>query len=319
LAAAIALACVIAFVLYGRPGAPARPSLAGTSASGATERVEQRLGPTSLPSTGTPTTGDVGADFADFAHRETVKVVLSDRSVDEALFKLKYREPSKFVGLDWHQGVPYKYFRSIYAEKDAPEFLRLLSDDRYAEHWPKIAKMIGYLGTAEGTAAIVDYVRREEDLSALSEHQVLVRLLCKVGCLDGLGIIGTEEGVKILRSAVTDDGAAALAAAWINRIPDSRARELFLANLQGAAARGLVLTQTEQNVSLVRDLYDRQKEICQRARRGNEFMSQLVDAMCYEDSIEEHGRDAFLNLLGDDAFLTDLLPRVRKYKFTPPK
>jgi hypothetical protein len=120
----------------------------------------------------------------------------------------------------------------------------------------------------------------------------------------------------VLREALTERGAAALAKDWIDSPQLGKFRmdrERLLALIRGRAAMGIVLSQNVDDLSLVEKAYQIEDAHCRMNKVVTKWYSELVSALAVRDTIAALGREGYLKLQGTGQDHKTVEPYIRKY------
>ncbi|MHC4527560.1 MAG: hypothetical protein ACYS29_06770, partial [Planctomycetota bacterium] len=243
---------------------------------------------------------------------------------ERAQWDEKYSEPREFIKLNWRSGMPYKETRRLITNDKLPLLHEMLEDKKYAGDWHKIARLIGYVSDDPNSVPVLlRYFQRDDSWNwkGTGNHAVGYRRLSgKIDALQWIGKLGGDESGTLLSRAVTEDGAAQVAKAWLadKLIPDSStfgAMGNTVVFIRGRAAMGLVFTRKPENVAIVRDLATKEITYCAENQKYTRLYSPLVSAMVYDDFIEDHDLESLFNLFGSRERRKALRPYIRKYKW----
>jgi hypothetical protein len=205
--------------------------------------------------------------------------------------------------------------RQLFDESALPVLYGLLDDPDYKPHWPNVAQMIAYLGNEDSVPILEAYIARKDDLLDLPESQQHELMWSKVRSIQWVGMLGGAAADKLLREAMTADGAAALAANWGDSpVPPAWRRIPPDMLVRGRAAIGLILTRDPENRKLVEAFYEEARDEAFRTKDASMVHSSgLGDAMAIRSAIEEIGYEEYLDLLGDRQYWEVMTPYVRKF------
>jgi len=245
----------------------------------------------------------------------------ADEALGEALFDAKYSDPRNFVRLKWFSGMPYKTARRLIKEDKLPLLYEMLEDKSYAPYWHKVALLIGYVSEDPNSVPVLlHYFQRDDSWNWKSVDRMvgIPRIGGKVSALKWIGKIGGDEADIILRDAVTEQGAARLANAWIegDLLPNSstfESKENVVELIRGRAAKGLVYSGRPENIDIVKLLYAQEDAYCRTNRKVTRLYNGLVDAMATQAFIAENSRESLLNISGASNHLDIIEPYIRKY------
>jgi len=258
----------------------------------------------------------------DVFHTRMLKKLSGDaeKRAGEALFDIKYSDPRKFAQLDWISGVPYKDVSRILKADSLPVLYDMLKDPKYAQHWPKIARIIGFVAydakDQKAVPELLAYFQRPEDFNSTGPNLAWQRLYGKLSALNVIGLVGGRQADETLRSALTAEGVRTLAKDWFESpLPSAVPKEEILAITSGLAAGGLVHSQDPQAIALVEALYTREAERCKASGSDSKLRNQLADAMIYRDIIADIGFDRYLHTLGTSFEQNEAEKHVNKYMF----
>jgi hypothetical protein len=234
-------------------------------------------------------------------------------------FRAKHSDPREFIKLRFVHGIPYATVKRELGEKDLPLLHEMLRDPVYFANWSEIAQLIGVLGNSPASVlAIEEYVSRQEDWSHVEAQTSGERAVSKTQALVWVGMIGGDHAEKLLRRAITEDGARDLGKAWLaeaGRAWPKTGEDRFVGMIRGSAATALVYLGREPGVNMVADLYETEHQRCKAARESTELYSNLVDAMATRDLIRKMGREAYFNSMGTRKLDDAITPFIRKYSW----
>ena len=246
----------------------------------------------------------------------------ADEALGEALFDAKYSDPRKFIRLKWHSGMPYKTARRLINEDKLPLLYEMLEDKSYAPYWHKVALLIGYVSEDPNSVLVLlHYFQRDDSWNWKSVNRRPTgyqRIIGKISSLMWIGKIGGNAADIILRDAITKQGAARLANAWIERelLPNSstfKSTENTIMVIRGRAAKGLAYSGKRENIDIVKQLYAQEDAYCRKNKKVTTLYNGLVDAMAIQAFIAENSRENLLNALGTINYLEVLGPYIDKY------
>jgi len=248
----------------------------------------------------------------------------SEYSMDKALYVRKYSDPREFVKLVWFGGIPYRQARRLIKKDKLPLLYKMLGDSHYSNDWHKIARLIGYVSEdVNSVPLLLEYFERDDSWNwkGIEENGLgHTKLLGKIDALQWLGTIGGPLSDKVLREAITEEGAARLAKAWLgdgllttSSLFNTAANTIVL--IRGRAAMGLALTTKPKNIDLLKQFYEEEAASCRSNKKKTLLYSEFVSAMVVQDFIATNDREAYLNLLGTpEPRLTALRPYWMKLK-----
>lgn len=192
-------------------------------------------------------------------------------------------------------GVPYSIAKREYSAADLSELHAMVLDPKEApDARMRAATIIGYLGSGKSSVnVLVESVTRPEDFAAPTSPNIpaSARVTAKVRALEWAGLAGKDDASAILRKAITPQGAAELAAQWIDSpaLPNvNGGKDAILDAIRGRAAIGLVYSQVPENLELVEETYQRSE-----AERPA-FTNLLSEAMARRDMIADMGMEKYL-------------------------
>jgi len=233
----------------------------------------------------------------------------------QAFFDAKYSDPREFVKLKWRDGMPYEKARQLIQKEKLPLLYDMLEDRRYALYWHYVARLIGYISDDPNSVPVLLRYFERDDGENIS------LLVGKIWSIAFIGKIGGDQADVILQKAVTEDGAAELVAAWINKElwPDKTwSKKEAIEYIRNAAMQGLVYTGKPENIDIVKKLYEKEVAFVINNKKPTKLCAYLIDAMAAKDFIAENGLESYLMLHGSKKVRT-LWPYLKKYGPPPPK
>jgi hypothetical protein len=249
-----------------------------------------------------------GTYSLDEEFRRTIEQEVISASSEATEQFLKERNPKEFVKLKWKNEAPYALTKRLLTPDSLPILYTLLDDIKYAEYWPRIVEVISYLSEDQKSLSVIlNYITRADDWTSLEAYDLSTRCRGKINSLKWIGLIGGGEADKILRQALTSDGARKLIKDWING-PLPKWASVYWENdpagqliqvIQGYAAIGIVLSQNQQSIQLVEELYETIRiQHIGDGNRSPELMSKLREAKAIIKAIKELGFEEYRNQLG---------------------
>jgi hypothetical protein len=237
----------------------------------------------------------------------------------QTLFKAIYKDPEKFIRVQWSDGMPYTYARQLLGKESVPALERMLSDLKYRDYWHKVAEALGYASDDPKTVRVLlGYVRRPEEWSHWNTRDSgFHAVMGKIRSLEWIGRIGGPEAEAALREMVTAAGAEAVVAGWrvTGELPEVYAETPGHAAdlLRGRAAQGLVFTGNPAAIRLVEEMYATEHARCAAGRQVTSLYDGLVEAMAEYDYIRAHGNriEAYFETIGQEHYLDKMEPFIR--------
>lgn len=245
-----------------------------------------------------------------------------EEALGRALFDAKYSDPRNFVQLKWYSGMSYKTARRLIKKKNLTLLHEMLDDKSYAPYWHQVALLIGYVSEDPNSVPVLlHYFQRDDSWNWKSVDRRPTgyqKIIGKISSLMWIGKIGGDEANVILRDAVTKQGAARLANAWIEGklLPNSstfKSRENTIMVIRARAAKGLAYSGKPENIAIVKQLYAQEDAYCIKNKKVTTLYNGLVDAMAIQAFIAENRRENLLNTLGTINYLEVLGPYIDKY------
>jgi hypothetical protein len=228
----------------------------------------------------------------------------------------KLSDPREFVKMEGHEGgFPYSLART-YIEKDQlPLLHKMLEDANYAPYWRNVARLIGYISDDPNSVPLLLSYFQKDDSYNFRSMANLGNLTGKIWSLALIGMIGGEQADVILRDALTAEGAARLAANWIDGklVEDNSSwsdKNFVLSYIRNAAVHGLVYTGKQENIDIVRRMYFAGGA---DGETDSQMRMHLLEGVVIDDYIRHHGREAFFQLHGNK-ILEALDPYFIKYR-----
>jgi len=242
-----------------------------------------------------PSHGDhITTESLEFLDKEIFKRANAEAA--RAAFLLKYSDPREYVKLTWRDYMPFNEARQLISKDKLPQLYEMLQDDAYAPYCTNVARLIGYISDDPNSVPIMlRYFERKEALPFTS----IESLTGKIWSLALIGKIGGPLADATLREAVTENGAARLAKAWIDGqlVPDNSFwvdKHNVLIYIRTCAAKGLVFSRKPENIDIVKRMY---KDYKQDIQGNEEFVLKLMEALAINDYIADHsGVDAYFGL-----------------------
>ncbi|MHC4498355.1 MAG: M56 family metallopeptidase, partial [Planctomycetota bacterium] len=212
------------------------------------------------------------------------------------------------------KGMVFQNAQRLIAKDKLPLLHKMLEDEAYASCWHNVARLIGYISNNPNSVPVLlHYFKRADD----PDFDSIDSLAGKIWTLVFVGQIGGPQADSVLRQALTDEGAAQLAKAWINGqlvqdTPFWDDRNSVITFIRSCAANGLVLSRKQENIDIVRQLY----ADCRTGKENNQPLEQyLVESLAIHDFITKNGLEAFLSLdISGTAMLKALGPYLQKYR-----
>jgi len=190
----------------------------------------------------------------------------------------------------------------------------MLNDETYAANWHNISRVIGFVSHDLASADVLwDYFQRSDREYFSAAPSILSG---KIYCLALIGKIGAPQYDQVLQRAATLEGAEDLARNWINQaeVEPVSNRDAVLRRIRSSALKGLIYSQEPENIRFVQQLYEQEREYCNKNNTKTEFMSALIDCMGYQDYIAEHGLDFLLMEISLGSPLREsLASHIKKY------
>lgn len=204
----------------------------------------------------------------------------------------------QFVRTQYNGPVPYVPPLQLNNDAAVRQLRAMLKDPREAAYWGNASTVLGYLGSAADAEALKDYFVRRDDWDKIPGAGG-VRLREKIDSLKWIGKLDPAGSSAMLQSALNEEGAAKLAAAWID-LPEfstdrfKMPRTRILSFIRGAAAAGLVYSRIPENIELVQKLSAQVIAINPDATQGV-VRQQLNAALRMDQQIRDAGSiDAYL-------------------------
>jgi hypothetical protein len=243
---------------------------------------------------------------------------------ERAQWDKKYSDPRNFIELNWRSGMPYKEVRRLITKDKLPLLHEMLEDKKYAGDWHKVARLMGYVSDdANSVPVLLRYFQRDDSWNWKSTDNYAIgqrRLSGKTDALKWIGKLGGEDAEAFLRKAVTEDGAAEVAKAWLadGLIPDSSTfctKANTIVRIRGRAAEGLVFTGRVENIAIVKNHFTKEITYCAENKKYTRLYNPLRAAMAYSDFIEDHDLESLFNLFGSRERRKALRPYIRRYRW----
>jgi beta-lactamase regulating signal transducer with metallopeptidase domain len=199
-----------------------------------------------------------------------------------------------------------------------PVLHKMLEDEAYASCWHNVARLIGYVSNdTNSVGVLLRYFERDEG----PKFSSIDSLSGKIWTLVFVGQIGGPVADSVLRQALTDEGAARLAKAWIDgqlvpNTPFWGDRNSVITYIRSCAANGLVLSRNQENIDIVKRLY----ADCKTGKENDRLLEQyMVESLAIHDFITEKGLEAYLGLdVSGTAMLEALDPYLQEYQGESP-
>jgi beta-lactamase regulating signal transducer with metallopeptidase domain len=212
------------------------------------------------------------------------------------------------------QGMLFEEARRLIAKDRLPVLHKMLEDRAYASCWHNVARLIGYVSNdTNSVPVLLRYFERDEG----RKFDSIDSLSGKIWTLVFVGQIGGPVADSVLRQALTDEGAARLAKSWIDgplvpNTPFWGDRNTVVTYIRSCAANGLVLSRKQENIDIVKHLY----EDCKTGKENSQLLEQhLAESLAIHDFITEKGLEAYLGLdVSGTAMLEALRPYLQKYQ-----
>jgi len=243
-------------------------------------------------------------------------------ALDQALFDKKYGDPREFVKLRWYNGMNYKQARRLIKKDQLPLLHQMLQDPNYAPYWHAVARLIGFVSDDPNSIPVLlDYFQRDDSWNWEKRGTLAHRRLGgKIDALKWIGKIGRHQVNALLRAAVTEDGAAELAKAWLGHglVPKSSTFNTIantIVRIRGRAAEGLVLTEDKENIDVVKRLFAKEIDYCRANKKISRLYNPLRSAIAYHDFIADNDREALFSLFGSQELRRQLRPYIKKYSW----
>ncbi|MHC4362288.1 MAG: DUF1573 domain-containing protein, partial [Planctomycetota bacterium] len=218
------------------------------------------------------------------------------------------------------KGILFQNAQRLIAKDKLPLLHKMLEDEAYASCWHNVARLIGYISNDPNSVPVLlHYFKRADG----PNFDSIDSLAGKIWTLVFVGQIGGPQADSVLRQALTDEGAAQLAKAWIDgqlvpNTPFWDDRNSVITFIRSCAANGLVLSRKQENIDIVKRLY----ADCKTSKENNQLLEQsLVESLAIHDFIAENGLEAYFSLdVSATAMLEALEPYLKKYRAetTPP-
>lgn len=223
----------------------------------------------------------------------------------------------------------YKRTKQYLDGRCVPLLREMMEDPLYKKRWPGIALMLAWLSDREDEVSwsvFLDYVQRPDFAARNELSDGSKYLAAKVTALKYAGLFEMKETSDFLRKTFTEEGARELVAGWY-AVPraenDAEFRE-YIIGAQGQAARGLIYSDSPENLLLVEKAYEAMAHRSQRReeqsakspqeRRDNlKWYYKLVEAMAEKDIIATLGREQLLETLGTESVVQLLGDYTEKY------
>ncbi|MHC4646172.1 MAG: LamG domain-containing protein [Planctomycetota bacterium] len=231
----------------------------------------------------------------------------------------KYSDPRQFVrkAPGFEGAFPYSEAKMYIWKDQLPMLYEMLEDANYAPYWHNVARLIGYVSDDPNSIPhLLSYFKKDDSYNFRTTAN-LDNFVGKIWCLAHIGMIGGDRADTILKEAVTLEGAAKLAENWIDgRLVENNRRwgqkDEVLSYLRSAAIHGLVYTDKQENIEIVKRMYfgngaDREHNPTMRLF--------LLEGVVISEYIRHHGREAFFQLCGNANKLLEALdPYFIKYR-----
>jgi hypothetical protein len=231
----------------------------------------------------------------------------------------RYSDAREFVKMEpGHEGgFPYSLARTYIKKDQLPLLHEMLEDANYAPYWHNVARLIGYISDDPNSVPLLLGYFKKDDSYNFRTIANLDNFVGKIWSLALIGMIGGEQADVTLRDAVTAEGAARLAANWIDGklVEDNSSwsdKNFVLSYIRNAAVHGLVYTGKQENIDIVRRMYFASGA---DGETDSRMKMHLLEGVVISEYIRHHGREAFFQLCGNANKLLEALdPYFIKYR-----
>jgi len=215
-------------------------------------------------------------------------------------------------------GLRYATLTHDLGVESLPSLYAILSERTHFLDWNRVATAIAYLGeNTRSFEVLVDYVQRFDDWQLLPDADGIQLIWGKAKAFRLLGLAGGIQGDRLMASVLTSpEKTEAFLAKWIG-YPIPRGfgdRSRIVREARCAAALGLVFTQRDEDIELVRAMHRRSSDDSWEAelatRRGSgsvddntrkyELYIGIVHAIAVNDYIKSQGLSDYLDKLPGD-------------------
>ncbi len=219
-----------------------------------------------------------------------------------------------------HRNVVYTVARKALTIESLPQLYRMLKDPAYAPKWGTVAGAIGCLRQEESIPELLAYLKRRDQWDGLERNEGYFRMNGKIAAMRWIGLIGGKEASAILRSALTESGAAELVRNWgddpqVSAFFTKEGLPELVGHLRGQAIVGLVLSNDAENRQLAVDSYQKKLAAMRQGEAPTEFFNHAVDAMAIIDYIQDHSIEEYRETIGSDLIV--LWPYIDRYNWLP--
>jgi hypothetical protein len=226
--------------------------------------------------------------------------------------------PKDIIHVNYLSSFPAYPIAKNLKKDTLPEFFAFLADDSCdGAALGKTVSMIYQLNDKNDDKAIerlLAFVKRPVDWDRWRDSKVQTAQIpaVKWQALETIGFLGGDNAERILKSAMTLEGAKELSKAWLPGVNATVLKhQSVLDNMRGAAANGLAYSKNPETRKLVEAEYDKEKSrLATSGEPKGYYASQLVDAMVKMEMVKEIGLDAYAALYDGES---DLRNAYRKY------
>lgn len=233
----------------------------------------------------------------------------------------------------------YSTLKEAIDEKDLPTLHGILSEPKYFRAWGNAATAVGLSGKGKRSFEVLeDFVTRPiefdqlRDISDLSKADSIAVLVGKTLAIRWLPFLVERRGTLLLRQILADETKArTYLDLWSEEeIPSGYGDwDRAAMELRAAAAEGLVLSDINSSIELVKRQYRTMNEVvaaipsraqapnttpeeATRYGRDTMFLASLAGVLAKAGYIQEHGIEAYLKNLGSMQLKSDLHMRLER-------
>ena len=224
---------------------------------------------------------------------------------DPSLNVKAFQTPDEYIELIRRSQLTFPMSVQGLGQDAVGPLLAILGDPEYMEYWNSVSLTIAIVdGEHESSEALLRYVRRRDDWrSHLPEHRFRTYVIGKIAGVGRLGLVGDEETLTLVKSALTVEGARALVSEWFDDCaPHTKMRpDKLLAMVQGEAARAMVQAGDAEGIRQVEDLYTlvstTKEQSLPETTDVDWLRTRLATVLGIRDLIHDVGMERYLDIL----------------------
>jgi hypothetical protein len=237
--------------------------------------------------------------------------VPQEMSIDEQFVDNYPIDPENLDVLFRRQELVIALDLSENSEITSRMLLDAMDNEEFKFNWSMILFCISYiLNPEDAREAVLDYVKRKDNISGLSQNRIFSLYAKKAWSLRCLGIVGDDISDSLLKEATTFEGARKYIENWDfpQEHTELYSKEYYIAFLRGAAYEGIGFSNNKDNIEMLRrdhkvllkeSLLEENRKIGQDgayvfSEEKSTMLSHMADGMMVLEFNQLLGRDEFL-------------------------